>query len=201
MNSLAENLLNIHITPQAQAHFVELILKEDEPEMNLRIFLDRPGLPMAEVGITFCLPGEHKATDLVMDFDNFKLYVDKISAPFLQNAKIDYQTDNLGGQLAVTAPNLRGSKPSDSASLSEKIEYVLNSEINPNLAGHGGMVSLVEISNNNDVILRFGGGCHGCGMADVTLKQGIQKTLKEQFPEINQVIDATDHSLGENPYY
>lgn len=201
MNSLAEKQVNIHITPSAHEHFVDLITKEDQPDMALRVFLDRPGFPMAEVGITFCPPGEHKAGDIPFDCQDYVLYVDKISAPFLIDAKIDFQTDQMGGQLAITAPNIRGAKPADDAPLREKIEHVLTSEINPNLASHGGMVSLVEIANNSEVVLQFGGGCHGCGMADVTLKQGIEKTLKEHFPEITSVRDVTDHSTGENPYY
>lgn len=201
MSSLAEKQVNIHITPSAQEHFVELIKKEDQPDMGLRVFLDRPGFPMAEVGITFCPPGDQKAGDIPMDFQDFTLYIDKPSAQYLVDAKIDFQTDQMGGQLAITAPNIRGPKPVDEAPLSERIQYVLTSEINPNLASHGGMVSLVEVTNNNVVVLQFGGGCHGCGMADVTLKQGIEKTLKEHFTEINSVIDVTDHSTGANPYY
>ena len=107
----------------------------------------------------------------------------------------------MGGQLIITAPNLRGHKPGDGSNLAEKVTYLLNAEINPNLAGHGGMVSLVEVTDQNEVVLRFGGGCHGCGMVDVTLKHGIEKTLKDHLPEITGVIDVTDHSQGENPYY
>jgi len=62
-------------------------------------------------------------------------------------------------------------------------------------------VALEEITAEKDVVLRFGGGCHGCGMVSVTLKQGIEKTLKQHFPEINSIIDATDHASGDNPYY
>ena len=65
----------------------------------------------------------------------------------------------------------------------------------------GGRVSLVEVATGNIVVLKFGGGCHGCGMADVTLKQGIETTLRARLPEISQVRDATDHASGENPYF
>jgi Fe/S biogenesis protein NfuA len=62
-------------------------------------------------------------------------------------------------------------------------------------------VALVEITENMEVVLQFGGGCHGCGMADVTLKQGIEQTLTRHIPEITAVLDATDHHSGQNPYY
>jgi len=80
------------------------------------------------------------------------------------------------------------------------VRWLLESEINPQLASHKGQVSLEEITSDGVVRLRFGGGCHGCGMADVTLKQGIEKTLMARIPEITAVRDATDHSTGEAPY-
>src|SRR5579875_2911847 len=69
------------------------------------------------------------------------------------------------------------------------------------LAVRGGRVRLESIGADNEVVLRFGGGCQGCGMADVTLKQGVEKTLRERFPEITAVRDATDHAAGHSPYY
>ncbi|MBS0287821.1 MAG: NifU family protein [Proteobacteria bacterium] len=191
----------INITESAQGHFNHLIAKEDIPGMGLRIFLDYPGRPNADISISFCPPGEHRAGDIPLVFEQFTLYIDRASVSYLEDAEIDYKSDKMGGQLAITAPNLRGVKPSDEDSLAEKVNYILHNEVNPNLASHGGMVSLVEITPNNEVVLRFGGGCHGCGMVDVTLKQGIEKTLMAELPEITAVVDVTDHSQGENPYY
>lgn len=169
--------------------------------MGLRIFLDQPGSPHADVSIAFCPPGEHRPGDIPLTFGTFTLYVDRASVQYLEEAEIDYKTDNLNGQLAITAPHLRGNKPNAESSLADKVNYILQAEVNPSLASHGGMVSLVEITPNNEVVLRFGGGCHGCGMVDVTLKQGIEKTLLSQIPELKGVVDVTDHTKGENPYY
>ncbi len=201
MSKVVDNPVNIHITEPALAHFDELIKREEQPGMALRIFLDRPGFPKAEVGITFCPPGDNKAGDIQLDCGPFGLYVDKASSSYLEDANIDYKMDDMGGQLEITAPNLGGPKPKENSPLKDKIEYVLTSEINPNLASHGGVVSLVDVTPENIVVLKFGGGCHGCGMVDVTLKQGIEKTLIEQIPEITAVKDSTDHSTGENPYF
>jgi Fe/S biogenesis protein NfuA len=192
---------NIIVTPTAQEHFALLIEKEEMPGMGLRIFLTQPGLPMADVSISFCPPGEHRAGDIPINFGVFTLFVDKTSASYLENAEIDYKKDGLGGQLAITAPNLRDPKPKDDASIADRVNFILQAEINPSLASHGGMVTLIEVTDNNEVVLRFGGGCHGCGMADVTLKQGIEKSLMSQIPEVTAVLDVTDHSKGENPYY
>lgn len=191
----------ITISKSAQEHFEHLIKKEEIPGMGLRIFLDQPGMPMADVSISFCPPGEHRAGDIPLQFDAFTLFVDRPSVVFLEDAEIDYKNDKLGGQLAITAPHLKGNKPLPEANLTEKVDYILQTEINPGLASHGGRVSLVEITPKNEVVLRFGGGCHGCGMVDVTLKQGIEKALMTQLSEITAVLDVTDHSQGENPYY
>ncbi len=83
----------------------------------------------------------------------------------------------------------------------ERVRYVIDNEINPQLASHRGSVSLEEVTADGVVILRFGGGCHGCGMADVTLKQGIEKTLLQKVPGVTAVRDATDHDTGAAPYF
>ena len=84
--------------------------------------------------------------------------------------------------------------------LREKIQRVLDEQINPGVASHGGYVELLDITDNN-VFLRMGGGCQGCGAADVTLKMGVEKLLREEVPQIQNVFDTTDHGAGSNPYY
>lgn len=190
----------ITVTDSAVTHFKHLIEKEGINGLGLRLFLDHPG-PKADVSITFCPPGEHRAGDIEMPFDGFSIWVQGASLAYFKDASIDYKADAMGGELAISAPNLRTQKPADDASLYDKINHVLDTDINPSLSGHGGMVSLVEITDKNEVVLRFGGGCHGCGMVDVTLRDGIEKNLVAQFPEITAVLDVTDHSTGTNPYY
>lgn len=192
------------LKPAALAHFANLIAKESAiGQMHLRIEVNNPGTLKADVGITFCPLGDQDPDDLAINFPHFILYVDQNSVAALRDATIDYKTNeqNLGGQLSVSAPFIKGTAPDKSAPLHERVQYIIDSEINPNLASHGGFVSLVDIVDNSKVIVRFGGGCHGCGMADVTLKSGIEKTLKAQCTDITAVLDVTDHELGENPYY
>lgn len=83
-------------------------------------------------------------------------------------------------------------KVADDAPLMERVEYMLQSQINPQLAGHGGRVSLMEITEDGYAILQFGGGCNGCSMVDVTLKEGIEKQLLNEFPELKGVRDLTE---------
>jgi Fe/S biogenesis protein NfuA len=84
--------------------------------------------------------------------------------------------------------------------LTAKVQELLESTINPAVAGHGGFVQLIDVKDNR-VYLQMGGGCQGCGAADITLKSGIERLIKEEIPEIEEVLDTTDHASGENPYY
>jgi len=81
-----------------------------------------------------------------------------------------------------------------------KVQEIFDSEINPAVADHGGVVTLLNVKDNN-IYLRMGGGCQGCGMADVTLRQGIETAIRKSLPQVNQILDVTDHASGGNPYY
>lgn len=190
-----------HVTERALQHFQTLLTQEDSQGMNLRVHVESPGTPLADVGVTFCPAGDEETTDTQIVFPGFILFVAKDSEEALLDANIDYEENAWGGQLSVKAPYLKGRAPEVGSSLEERVQYVLETEVTPSLASHGGRVSLVEILEGGIVILRFGGGCHGCGMVTVTLKHGIEKTLKEKFPEISEIRDVTDHKTGENPYY
>ena len=90
--------------------------------------------------------------------------------------------------------------PLDDKEVKERVQKILDEMINPAIAGHGGWVDLLDVKDNN-VYVRLGGGCQGCGMVNVTLKQGIEATIREEIPQIAGVIDQTDHAGGSNPYY
>lgn len=190
----------VTITPAARDYFSGLL--DQQPEgTNLRIRIDQPGTPTADVELAYCPEGEQQQDDEVLDCQRFKLFIEAHSVAALDRAMIDFESNPMGGELTIRAPGLKGDKPASDAPLLERVEWVLQSRINPMVASHGGRVSLEAVTEDKDVLLRFGGGCQGCGMADVTLKQGIQTTLKQEIPEIRSVQDATDHSSGTNPYF
>jgi Fe/S biogenesis protein NfuA len=191
----------IEITKSAQDYFGRLITQQEMDDVGLYLTVVNPGSPLASCDLQFHVPGQSGEKELEFNYDQFNLYVQAGTEQWLEDAKIDFETSDAGGQLTIKAPGIKGQKPEESADLEEKIAWVLEGEINPGLAGHGGMVSLVTITPEKEVVLRFGGGCHGCGMVNETLQGGIEKTLKEYFPEITAVVDATDHATGENPYY
>ncbi|NWG14573.1 MAG: NifU family protein [Acidobacteria bacterium] len=82
----------------------------------------------------------------------------------------------------------------------KKVQQLLDREVNPALGMHGGWVELIDVRGNS-VYLRLGGGCQGCGAADVTLRQGIERSIREKVPEVGEILDTTDHAAGRNPYY
>jgi Fe/S biogenesis protein NfuA len=189
------------ISETAQNHFRRLIEQQEMEGLGVRMQVVHAGTPKADCKLEFCEAQDLAGDEWALDCAGFVLYVDAPSMAYLDDAHVDYQANATGGQLIVRAPKIKGVAPSADASLAERVRHVLDSEINPQIAAHGGRVSLVEVASGNIVVLKFGGGCHGCGMADVTLKQGIETTLRARLPEISQVRDATDHASGENPYF
>ncbi len=191
----------IDVTPAAQGYFAKLIAQQDAGDLGLYLSVSNPGTPRAECELNFCQPDEVDPADPKLALDGFTLFIQAASDPFLTEAEMDFKTNETGGELVVRAPNIKGHAPAADAPVEERVQWVLDSEINPMVAAHGGQVSLVEITATMDVVLKFGGGCHGCGMVGVTLKEGVEKTMLERVPEITGVVDSTDHSTGENPYY
>ncbi|CUW24891.1 Fe/S biogenesis protein NfuA [Serratia grimesii] len=190
----------IRITDTAQEHFAKLLANQ-EKGTQIRVFVINPGTPTAECGVSYCPPDAVEATDTELKFEKLSAYIDELSKPYLDDAEIDFVTDQLGSQLTLKAPNAKMRKVDDNAPLMERVEYVLQSQINPQLAGHGGRVTLMEITDDSLAILQFGGGCNGCSMVDVTLKEGIEKELLQKFPELKGVRDLTEHQRGEHSYY
>lgn len=190
----------INISESAQSHFRKLIEREALPGLGVRLSALHPGTARADVRLEFAEPADLQGDEWAVDCEGFTLWLDAASVTYLDGAEIDYESRDTGGQLQIRAPKIKGTVPGDSASLVERVQWVVENEINPQLAQHRGHVTVQEVTSEGVVLLRFGGGCHGCGMADVTLKQGIEKTLLEKVPGVTAVRDATDHDTGAAPY-
>lgn len=190
----------INVSESAQTHFRRLLQTQGGDAVGIRISAVHPGTPRADARLEFAEHGDLLGDEWEVQCEGFVLYVDAPSAKFLDGAEIDINAQPTGNQLTIKAPRIKGEAPKGDASLIERVQWLLDSEINPQLASHKGQVALDSIDADGVVYLRFGGGCHGCGMADVTLKQGIEKTLKGRIPEVTAVRDATDHSTGAAPY-
>ncbi len=195
---------NIKITESAQDYLAELLAKQEVDGIGVRIFVEHAGTPRAECCMSYCQPDEVDEDDLHIAYEKFTAHIDAPSIPYLHDAVIDYNKDRFGGQLTFRAPNSKVPQVGENASIEERINYVLQSEINPNLASHGGSVELLEVIEDEvglTAVLKFGGGCQGCSAVDVTLRQGVEVQLKQSIPELTQVVDSTDHSVADNAYY
>ena len=146
-------------------------------------------------------------SDVVMEEDGFSIVLDAESGERLAGATLDWRETLLESGFRFDNPNQpssavlpQGRRDDLAGPLPDKVRRLLDTEINPAIAAHGGRVSLVDVRDGR-VYLAFGGGCHGCGMVDVTLKQGVETRLREVLPEIVAVVDTTDHDAGQDPYY
>jgi Fe/S biogenesis protein NfuA len=144
--------------------------------------------------------------DTVERIDDLPVVVPAGDVEALRDALVDWSDDLMRGGLVVTNPN----KPSPvvetptaeglEGDVAERVAQVLEQHINPAIAMHGGMAQLVGVEGDT-AFVRLGGGCQGCGMAGVTLDQGIESAIVGAVPEVSRVVDVTDHASGENPYY
>jgi Fe-S cluster biogenesis protein NfuA len=105
----------------------------------------------------------------------------------------------LATEQPVVSDSLRKSLP-ESNVIRERVQEVLDMDINPAVASHGGVVELIDVQRN-DIFLRMGGGCQGCGQATATLRQGVESAIRRIVPEVGAIFDTTDHAAGRNPYY
>jgi len=191
----------IEISQSAQAYFRRLLENQGGEALGIRLHAVHPGTPSADARLAFCDAGDLLGDEWQLQCDGFVLYVEADSVPFFEDAQIEFMANATGGQLNIRAPQIKGVAPDQGAGLIERVRYLIDTEINPQLAAHKGRVTLEAITAEREVVLRFGGGCHGCGMVDVTLRNGIEKTLLARIPELAGVRDATDHASGDQPYY
>ncbi len=179
-------------------HFMDM---EEDSDFAVRVAVSSPSPLDPRYEITLIEPHERTPEDLVFDDYGFDVVVASDSAELLKGARIDWiETLNESG-FKVQNPNLApiGSTPLEGP-LAERVQYVIDTYVNPGVAQHGGQVGLVDV-RDKVVYLQLGGGCQGCGMASVTLRQGIERIIKEQVPEVVAIEDVTNHSAGQNPYY
>jgi Fe/S biogenesis protein NfuA len=185
----------INITAGAQQYISNLLADQERRGLALRLAITgrRPGGFQYKLG--FAREDEKAVDDVVVDAGSFKLFIDAESAPNLQGATLDFVEDGEQSGFKIDNPNSGWTDPKAIA-----IQQLLDEHINPAVADHGGYVVLLDVKDDIAYVA-LGGGCQGCGMADVTLKQGIEALITEEVPGIRQVVDTTDHASGTNPYY
>ena len=188
----------ITMTDVAKEKFLQISQGEGREGAGLRVIVKNGGSMAPEFALNFVEPGTAGDGDTVFDLGELKIFVDNTMVEFLQGATVDFVDEIQESGFKVDAPN--AGVPGPDGPLAQRVQAVIDAKINPAIASHGGHVRLVAMKEST-AYLQFGGGCQGCGMIDVTLKQGVQKTIREEVPEVDKILDITDHSSGENPYY
>jgi Fe/S biogenesis protein NfuA len=192
--------VTVHFTPAARGQLQAVLGRQAEP-VALRILVKNPGgappqYDMALEPVDALRPG-----DAVVDVDGLRVVVDADSVPAVDRATVDFRDDPLQPGFVIEPPRVEVPAEFDTSSpLAAQVAAVLEHHVNPAIAAHGGHAHLVGV-RDDVVFVALGGGCQGCSMASVTLKQGIEQILKQAIPRIRAVVDATDHALGRDPFY
>ncbi len=188
--------LGIRFSEAARDKLVEVLEGYPEEVAGLRLKIIGRTSDGFEHVLTIVEKGVEPAADAVAEYPDFRLYVEGERVEDLRGTAIHYQFKgpNVSG-LEFENPNPVWSDP-----LALQIQRIFDEQINPQIAAHGGYVQLLDVQGSR-AFIEMGGGCQGCGMANVTLKQGVEVAVKEQIPEIEELVDVTDHASGDNPYY
>lgn len=183
------------ITEPAKQKILSVIQAQGQPGDGLRIAVVGRSSAGFQYDMHLVEEGEAEAEDVIVDTGDFPIIIDPESAPYLRDVVIDYVETLQQSGFRIGNPNPVWNDPQAMA-----IQELLDSQINPAVASHGGHVELVDV-HDNVIYIRFGGGCQGCGMVSVTLNQGVEQAIREAFPDIREIVDVTDHAAGTNPYY
>ncbi len=188
--------LGITFSDVARSKLVEVLTGYPEEVAGLRLKITGRTSDGFEHVLTIVEKGIEPDGDATVQYPDFLLYVEGEHIEDLRGTNVHYEFKgpNVSG-LEFHNPNPVWRDP-----LAQEIQRIFDEQVNPQIAAHGGFVQLLELRGKRAYI-EMGGGCQGCGMANVTLKQGIEVAVKEALPEIEELVDITDHQSGDNPYY
>ena len=184
----------IELTEAARQQFVGFLAAEEQDGLAIHLAIRGYGPHGFRYELDIVDPSQVDDA-IAVDFDGFRMLVDRGSAAKLDGVRIDFLVRGLESGFHFDNPNSRWDDP-----VARAVQEVLDTQVNPAVASHGGYVELLDV-RGDAAYISLGGGCHGCGMADVTLKQGIEVAITGAVDEIERVLDTTDHAAGENPYY
>jgi Fe/S biogenesis protein NfuA len=184
----------INATPAAVTRIGEVRANRKQPDAGLRITITGRENGAFVYDMQLVAPGEEHQGDMVVAGPSgIQVHIPLASAPYLDGITLDAKLP--GGAVRVDNPNALWLDP-----LAEAVQRLLDEEINPSVAMHGGHIDLLDVADGV-AFIHMGGGCQGCGMAAVTLGQGVRAAILDSFPDISEVRDTTDHAQGANPYY
>ena len=195
----------VAVTEAARTKVLEIRSAEEAPEsLGLRIeIVGSKGVEYA-YDLAFEPLADAAPEDSVVIVEELPVIVPADSVENLRGATLDLPANAAQGGLVIRNPNrpdpLAGVELDLSGDLADKVRQLLDQAVNPMLASHGGYAELVGVEETK-VFLKMGGGCQGCAVSAMTLREGIEKQIRAAIPEVTDIVDVTDHDAGENPYY
>ena len=190
----------VTFTDGAKAHVVAFLAEESEPlAVRIEVLDSSPLAPQYDLALIE--ESEKESGDQVYEQGGFEVVVPQSSVVLLQGATVDWVESMQGSGFKVENPNIVPiGEGLAEGPLADRVKQVIEMQVNPAIASHGGSVTLVEV-REDVVYLEMMGGCQGCGMAAVTLAQGIRRIIMENVPDVRDIVDVTNHDAGANPYY
>ncbi len=192
---LTEGSPLLNFSETAREKLDEFAAGSDEPSLALKITIVGRGEKGFQYDLQLIPSDNAEGGDEIFDVDGWTVIIAEKSAPYMSDTTLGYKETLTGGGFHFENPN-----PLWQDELSNRVQQIIDEQINPGIASHGGNITLIDVKDGN-VIVSFGGGCKGCSAVDVTLKNGVEKMIKEHIPEIVSISDITDHAAGENPFY
>ena len=191
-------------TDKAREMVLTFMDQSGEELRALRIHMSG-GSPVApSFELTLVEGSERGEEDLEVDAGDFVVVVDRDSAEKLEGATVDFvnRVNGSGFEIIPATPSMAAGSPSNVAKgeLAERVRLILNEQVNPAIAGHGGQINLVDVKGT-EVFMEMTGGCQGCAMSRMTLQQGVERMIRQHIPEVTVIHDVTDHAAGESPYF
>lgn len=185
----------LHFTDAARERIKQFLASKGAAESALRVAIQGRTSAGFRYAMGIVAAEDRDPDDTTLDGGGFAVLIDHASLEDMRGATIDFVETAQGGGLQIENPN-----PVWRDETAMAVQTIIDQQINPAVASHGGFIDLLDVKDGVAYV-RLGGGCQGCGMADVTLKQGIEAMIREALPSITRVVDSTDHASGTNPYY
>ena len=196
----------LELTQAAIDKISQLMAKQNQGPMAVRVLVQLGGASGGQSEFKFVPVNTSTEEDTILDMGPFPVFLDPAANEALLGAEVDFDEQRYatGFHIEYDNPLSRylASRRKDWGDdpLANKVQEIVDSQINPGVAGHGGWVVLLDVKDDT-VFIEMGGGCRGCAISQMTLKDGIERIIKEEVPQIMRVLDTTDHSEGDNPYY
>lgn len=185
------------VTAAATAQIKRILEQEALSEQAVKVAIAERSATGFQYQLEFVDRADKREGDLVLEHEELVFFVDGASVDALVGTTLDYVDTGFSAGFKFDNPN-RPKLLEDP--IAERVHRVIQDQINPGVASHGGHVQLLDVKDGT-VFVRLGGGCQGCGQADSTVKDGIQRAIRDAVPEIHSVLDVTDHAAGTNPYF